>query len=70
MPGVYRPYTLVDILGTLNQQSSQQQGAELVSGLGDFGEVDETLGAIDSMASTVQVNPAWDAGFWGTVTWG
>lgn len=70
MPGVYRPYTLVDILGTLNAQSTQQAGAELVTGLGDFGEVDETLGAIDSMTTTVQVNPAWDAGVWGAVTWG
>lgn len=68
MPGVFRPYTLVDILGTI--QESAQQTADIVNGLGQFAEDDETLGAIDSMTTTVQVSPAWDAGVWGAVTWG
>lgn len=70
MPGVYRPYSLVDVLGTLNDQSSQQQSGDLINGLGQFGEVDETLGAIDSMTTSVQTNAAWDGGEWGAFAWG
>lgn len=69
MPGVFRPYSLVDVLGVLNQQSTQQTDTT-VGGLGNFAEADETLGAIDSMTTTVQVSPAYDAGVWGAFTWG
>lgn len=70
MPGVYRPYTLVDVLGTINDQSSQQQGTQLVSGLGQFAEADETMVTTDAWTSTIQANPPWDAGTWGQFTWG
>lgn len=70
MPGVFRPYTLVDVLGTLNQQNGQQQDTA-VSGLGNFGEADETLGAIDSVTATVSATAAtYDSGQWGQFTWG
>jgi hypothetical protein len=70
MSGVFRPYTLVDVLGTLNQQNGAQQD-QTTNGLGDFAEVDETLGAIDSMTTTLQVgSPTWDNGQWGSFTWG
>ena len=70
MPGVFRPYTLVDILGTLNDQTGQQQGSQTVNGLGQFAEDDEQMLLGDSMTATVQANPAWDAGVWGAVGWG
>jgi hypothetical protein len=72
MPGVFRPYTLVDILGTLNDQSSGQQGSDqIISGLGFFAETDESAQTSDSMTGTLIVgNSAWDAGAWGSTTWG
>ena len=70
MPGVFRPYTLVDVLGTINENNAQQQTNGQINGLGAFVEADETLGAVDSVTTTVQTNPAWDAGQWGAFTWG
>lgn len=67
MPGVYRPYTLVDVLGTLSQQSQQQ--ADLVNGFGDFAETDEQVHIADAMTLTHGTSPMWDAGTWGTFTW-
>jgi hypothetical protein len=72
MPGVYRPYTLVDILSTLNNQSggSMVGSDQIISGLGFFAETDEGMTFTDSMITTVQANPAYDNGEWGSVTWG
>lgn len=71
MPGVFRPYTLVDVLGTLNQQIAQQQGGSVsVNGFGDFAEIDETSVYTDSVTTSVQVNPTWDNGTWGGISWG
>ena len=67
--GVLRPYTLVDVIGALNSQNSQQQGSQTVNGLGDFGEVDESVPVVDSVTATAQVNPGWDQGQWGAFTW-
>lgn len=67
--GVGRPTTLVDILGTLNQQSQQQTGTDAFDGLGDFAETDEQATVADSATVTHQVTPTWDAGTWGTVLW-
>lgn len=68
MPGVFRPYTLVDVLGQLNQQSSQQQGS-IVNAIGAFAEADEQTTVSDAMTTTVQTSPAYDAGVWGSFTW-
>lgn len=70
MPGVLRPYTLVDVLGVLNQQNTQQQSAQLVNGLGDFAEADEAFTTADSVTASHAVNATWDNGTWGAVTWG
>ena len=71
MPGVFRPYTLVDVLGTLNSQNNQLQGAQTITGLGDFGETNETAGFVDSATGTLNaVAPAWDGTFWGQFSWG
>lgn len=68
MPGVFRPYTLVDVLGTINQQSSAPTGAT-ISGLGLFAETDEEFTITDAMTGAVQTNPVYDAGTWGTCAW-
>jgi hypothetical protein len=70
MPGVSRPFTLVDVLGTMNEQNQALGTNDMVNGLGDFGEVDETVPVSDSMTTVVQLNAAWDQGQWGQVTWG
>jgi hypothetical protein len=69
MPGVFRPYTLVDILGTLNDQSSQAQGG-IITSQGFFSQTAENFTSHDTMTTTVQANPTWDNGFWGSFTWG
>lgn len=71
MPGVFRPYTLVDVLGTLNQESVGALGSQgLVAGTGFFAATNEEFTLHDTVATTVQANPTWDNGFWGQFTWG
>lgn len=69
MPGVFRPYTLTDVLGQLNEQNSQQQDTS-ISGVGFFAEADESATLTDSWTTTVQTPPGWDATVWGSFTWG
>lgn len=69
MPGVYRPYTWQDVLGTLNDQNAQQQDTT-VSGLGGFAETAELATLSDAVTGTVTTNPTWGGGTWGTVAWG
>lgn len=68
MPGVYRPYSLADVLGSMQQQAIGDTNTS-VSGLGSLAEADETVTLADSATGTAQLNPAWDAGQWGAVTW-
>lgn len=70
MPGVFRPYTLVDVLGTLNQQSGVLTGSQIITGFGNFAETDEEMTIGDTMSTIVQTNSVWDAGVWGAFTWG
>lgn len=70
--GVFRPYTLADVLGTMNQQITDMSGAQqAVTGFGTFAEADETLGAIDSATATLATASAatWENATWGTFTW-
>lgn len=70
MPGVFRPYTLVDVLGTLNNQNAGLNGTQIITGLSGFAETDETVGYVDSMTATVNATvPTWDGTFWGQFTW-
>jgi hypothetical protein len=69
MAGTVRPYTLADIIGTLNTQSSEAQGS-IVPLQGFFGSTNETTTLTGTFTTSVQANPAWDAGRWGLVTWG
>lgn len=66
--GVSRPMTLVDILGTINQQSQQQAG-ELVNGLGDFVETAEAGTLADSAVVTHSAPPGWGQSTWGCAVW-
>lgn len=69
MPGVFRPYTLVDILGTLNEETQGAQGT-IITAQGLFAETDESFTSSDTMTTVVQANRNYDAGNWGSFTWG
>lgn len=71
MPGVYRPYTAADIIGSLQDGIDAATNTDTsVSGVGYFVEADETLGITDSATVAEQAIPAWDAGQWGSFGWG
>lgn len=70
MPGVFRPYTLTDILAGVSGAS----GGALVEDTADtatgvFGEADEVATLADSMTTTVALNSTWDNGTWGAFSW-
>lgn len=71
MPGVTRPYTLVDILATINGPGSQgtTTSTNVVTGLGIFVEPDETIPLTDSVSTTVAAPATWDNGIWGGTQW-
>ena len=69
MAGTVRPYTLPDIIGQLNDQSAAAQGS-IVPLQGFFAVTNETATLTGTFTTSVQANPAWDAGQWGLVTWG
>ena len=69
MPGVVRPYTLQDVLGTLNQNSSASQVSTVINGLGFFAEVDETTTSQDAVVTLVTTPLGWDQENWGAIGW-
>jgi hypothetical protein len=71
MPGVYRPYTWVDILGTLNNGLQQAtQGTTTITGISAIGEVDENIVMTDTVTGTVvSTAPGWNQATWGTFAW-
>lgn len=71
MPGVFRPYTLTDILGSLSDGiDAAVQGDTSATGTGYFTEADETLGITDSATVTGPLSKTWDSGEWGQFLWG
>lgn len=68
MPGVFRPSTLADVLGTLQQQAIGDTGTS-VSGVGYFAEDDEMMAMADSATAATGTNPTWGNGEWGSVVW-
>jgi hypothetical protein len=68
VPGVNRPYSLADVLGSMNQQAIGDTDTS-ASGLGSVAEVDETASTTETVTATAAVNPAWDGGTWGAITW-
>jgi hypothetical protein len=69
--GVFRPYTLVDVLGTMNQQITDMTGSQAVTGFGTFAEVDEEMTTTDTVTSTLVTasTATWDNATWGTFVW-
>jgi hypothetical protein len=68
MPGVFRPYTLADVLGSIQQQALGDT-ATSVSGVGYFAEADESVPLADSVTGTAQLPSTWDNGEWGQFSW-
>jgi hypothetical protein len=67
VPGVYRPYTWVDILGSLNGQNSSSADTS-TSGVGAIAEVDETLVIADSAVTLVAAPAGWDQQVWSAIS--
>lgn len=67
MPGVYRPYTWVDILGSLNGQNSNAADTS-TSGVGAVAEADETLVVVDAVTAIVAAPAGWDQQAWGSLS--
>jgi hypothetical protein len=68
MPGVFRPYSLADVLGTIQQQALGDTDTS-VSGLGTIAEADESVTLGETVTATAQINPAWDTAQWGGFKW-
>lgn len=72
MAGVIRPYTLTDVLATINQNQNGQSattGATATS-FGVIAEANETVtGPADTATATHGSPPGWDAGIWGATLW-
>lgn len=68
MAGVFRPYTLTDILGSIQDQAQGNTDTS-VSGLGQFAEADETLTVADSATASAQLPVTWDNGTWSAFSW-
>lgn len=65
---MFRPYTLADVLGQINQQAIGDTDTS-VSGVGYVAEADETMTLADSATATTQTNPTWSNGEWGSTIW-
>lgn len=72
MPGVIRPYTLTDVLQTMNQ-AQINQGATVGANSATFGviaEVDDSVTPVGDTGSATHSAPAgWDQGQWGATSW-
>jgi hypothetical protein len=67
--GVFRPYSLVDVLGSINNQNASSPDTS-TSGIGALAEADEQttwadLGTIYLRTSA----PSWDREVWGAIAW-
>ena len=69
MAGVYRPYTLTDILASIQSQAQGNTDTS-TSGVGSFAEADETLTVADSATASAGLPAGWDGATWGAFTWG
>lgn len=67
--GVFRPYTLVDVLGSINGQNSSTPDTS-TSGVGALAEADEQTTWADSAITVVRTTlPTWDQEVWGGSVW-
>jgi hypothetical protein len=76
MPGVLRPYTLIDLLGQINgqsQASSDTTTGASATGFGVVAEADEQIPAtslVDAATTLLLTSaPGWDQAQWGGFTW-
>jgi hypothetical protein len=72
MPGVIRPYTLVDVLSTIYDQAtagSQGLNGQAIVVVGIVAEVDETVTVVDSAITDSATNATWDNGVWNGFAW-
>lgn len=71
MSGVLRAYSLADVLGTLNSQSSggASSATGTVTGVGFFSEADESVPMGDTVTAAAAVPAGWDGGVWGATVW-
>jgi hypothetical protein len=76
MPGVIRPYTLVDVLATINGQGAAAGSSTSVgvsaAGFGVVAEVDDAVPGVsmaDAATATAAPPASWDQGTWGGVQW-
>lgn len=67
-PGVNRPMTISDVIGTINQQDTAPD-QDVITGLGAFAEADETVAAADAAFITAGTPAGWDQGQWGATQW-
>lgn len=68
--GVFRPYSAVDVLGSLMDGISALAPSSTGTGTGHFAEADETVGFADSATVTAQASLPWGEGQWSLLTWG
>ena len=73
MPGVLRPYRLVDVLSTIYNQNGQgntgSTATALTVPLSAVAEATEPATAADSAFAASQTNLTWDQGVWSAGTW-
>lgn len=72
MPGVLRPYSLVDVLNTINNQNGMGSTSPttLTTPLSTVAEADETATATDTAFATSQTGGTlWDQGVWSASSW-
>ncbi len=72
MPGVLRPYTLIDLLGQINGQSQSNTGTTTgasATAFAQIAEVDEQITATDTVAGVVRTVAGWDQEVWGASSW-
>jgi len=74
MPGVIRPYTLLDVLATINQNATSNgaTGGANTSAFGIIAEADEsipTTSIADTATAAAAATAGWDQGTWGGVGW-
>jgi hypothetical protein len=73
MPGVVRPYTIVDVLQTIysaatgnNAGVSNTNPSSVISLVG---EADEQMSLVDATTGVSEVNRGWGSGVWGEIGW-
>lgn len=71
MPGVIRPYTLVDVLSTIYNQTNSlaQQISGPSAAVGIVGEADDPAVTGENAVSAVSSNLGWDQSTYNAFTW-